>query len=319
MRSHERLCWPSNAGNHPSDLASSVPPEYSRCKGTIMLVEPRPTEVHTDRRTFMKVGAWSVPVIAVAAATPAAAASTTVPDVVISSDVLVLSAPTAQLVVCGNSSIINTSFTIQTANGAPFTSDATIRVAVLPPGESDPDADIIIRDTREEVGSFSGVDIKHWGGTLSTDPGYSGGKIGILYTSSSYDGGGPLALMAAQDTEAPEQVSKIWVFDIEEQAPVYEISNREYRWTQADGAWYLSGSLDLGQPACGPGYSSDPIDVLVTGPNTSWVEQTGSGDNSLHLEFQYPFGLGGPGNGMYLTFEIGEWSSGQLPFYYPAP
>ncbi|MCW4456926.1 hypothetical protein [Microbacterium sp. MPKO10] len=33
------------------------------------------TELETNRRTLMKMGAWSVPVIAVAAATPAAAAS----------------------------------------------------------------------------------------------------------------------------------------------------------------------------------------------------------------------------------------------------
>lgn len=43
------------------------------------------TEPQTDRRTLMKVGAWSVPVIALAAATPAAAASTAEPYFVTSS------------------------------------------------------------------------------------------------------------------------------------------------------------------------------------------------------------------------------------------
>ncbi|QPZ38845.1 hypothetical protein [Paramicrobacterium chengjingii] len=261
-----------------------------------MSIEPQ-----TDRRTLMKVGAWSVPVIAVAAATPAAAASTT-PPVIITADLLVLQDFSAKLVVCGGEQYVDTAITITTSDGRQIPEGSTLTLKFdLPENPSESETE------------FGGVIVGHAEDTVPT----GGNKVNKMIAIFSWIE--DIFGFASVTDAAPQQVTKSWEVDIEEADPeTYEISNVEYDWVQADGSWYLSGSLDLGQPQCGPGMNSDSISVEVANSFASWFETTGDGNESLHLTFQDEFGKSDPGNGEYLTFTIGEWSE-RLPFYYPAP
>lgn len=266
--------------------------------GSLKPLRPHSVETRTDRRTLMKVGAWSVPVIAVAAATPAAAASTT-PPVIITSDYIILDSFTAKAVFCGGKKYVNTQITVRTKDDV-----------VIP--HSSIKFKFPEQDTYTDGDEFTGTIVQHSEETLPADN-VRTSRIVALFSWVNIFG-----FAAAADDSGSGTLT--WETTIEDAEPEsYEISNLDYEWFFADGAWRLSGSLDLGQPACGPGYTSDSIDVEVIGPFASWTEQTGSGNDSLHLKFLYPFGLSDPGDGMNLTFTIGEWSSGQLPFYYPAP
>lgn len=257
--------------------------------GSLKPLRQDSVETQTDRRTLMKVGAWSVPVIAVAVATPAAAASTT-PPVIITADMLVLQDFSAKLVVCGGEQFVDTSITITTSDGREIPAGSTMTFKFDAP-----------ENASESEESFGGVVIGHAEDTVSTE----GRTVNRMVAVFSWIG--DIFGLASVSAAEPQQVTKTWEVDIEEAEPeTYSTENFTYAWHgNPEDLYYFTGSFDLGQNRCGG-------DVLA-GTHVSYDVSALHGisttvDAESHVELATSAGIGMTKSD-HITVRIGDWST----------
>lgn len=255
-----------------------------------------------SRRTVVRAGAWSVPVVLAAAAVPAQAASGD-PDVpvLISPNILVLSSPTAKYVVCGSSTTLDTSFTILTTDDSLIPAGYTVTVKLPQPTGS------VEMFSYQADGKFSAIHVTH-SDPVDDDDGFTPTKVGVLF--GLFGGGGLLgrssamrSLAAAEETMT---VVKTWEIDIDPaDPPTYTIENFQYEWMHyTSDSYYIRGGFDVRSGPCsGPALKGTSVSMRAG----AWGWSAGIDANS-HVSFDLS-GYGGTSRGGNMKIEIGEWST----------
>ncbi|WP_167132686.1 hypothetical protein [Paramicrobacterium chengjingii] len=243
-----------------------------------------------------------MPVIAVAAATPATAAST-VPDVIITDSLLILEDFTATYVVCGGVNYLSASCTITTPDGTPFVEETAMTITFYDDDQNE------LSSYPSSDGTFNGVPVAHK--EIDTQvSGLSGTKVGIFFTTPKYPtledsepGGG-----SSGGPDPSEMVTKTWIQNIAvPETETYTIENftdtRSYYGPVGEWEYYWHKfDFDVSTERCGLGLLAGTSAYLTYGGNGHPAQL----DSQSHVTWAppNPYPIDEP-----LTIEIGDWST----------